>query len=54
MRLGSIPLLQGLNDKVIEFIAEHVQEVSVPIGGHIPQFQRKVDEVVIRRSTGPA
>jgi len=35
MRLESIPLLQGLNGETIEFIADHVQEVSVPIGGHI-------------------
>jgi CRP-like cAMP-binding protein len=35
MRLESIPLLQGLSEEVIEFIADHVQEVSVPIGGHI-------------------
>ena len=35
MRLESIPLLQGLNGETIEFIADHMQEVSVPIGGHI-------------------
>lgn len=35
MRLDSIPLLQGLDDEAIEFIADHVQEVSVPTGGHI-------------------
>jgi CRP-like cAMP-binding protein len=35
MRLDSIPLLQGLDHEVLDFIADHVQEVSVPIGGHI-------------------
>ena len=35
MRLDSIPLLQGLDDEVHEFIADRLQEVSVPIGGHV-------------------
>ncbi len=35
MRLDSIPLLQGLDPKVREFLADRIQEVSVPIGGHI-------------------
>ena len=35
MRLDSIPLLRGLDQGAIEFIAGHVQEVSVPTGGHI-------------------
>jgi CRP-like cAMP-binding protein len=35
MRLDSVPLLEGLDKEAIEFIADHLQEVSVPIGGHI-------------------
>jgi len=35
VRLDSISLLQGLDDEAIAFISDRLQEVSVPIGGHI-------------------
>lgn len=35
MRLDSIPLLQGLDDEAMRFIEVRLQEVSVPLGGHI-------------------
>jgi CRP-like cAMP-binding protein len=31
----SLPLLVGLEDEAIDFMVERMQEVTVPIGGHI-------------------
>ncbi len=33
--LGGLPLFDGLDPGALEFMAEKMQEVSVPIGGHI-------------------
>ena len=33
--LGNLPLFQGLDPEAIEFMALKMQEISVPIGGHI-------------------
>jgi voltage-gated potassium channel len=33
--LRSLPLFAGLDPGAIEFLAERMQEVSVPLGGHI-------------------
>lgn len=35
MQLGSIPLMNGLDQEALTFISERLQGVSVPIGGHI-------------------
>lgn len=33
--IRSLPLLEGLGSETLRFMAERMQEVSVPIGGHI-------------------
>jgi len=33
--LRSLPLFEGLDPGAIEFLAQRMQEVSVPLGGHI-------------------